>query len=327
MNGMRVRRSVGVCTRGDRPDKVDCGSQSGGGGGGGAGVIGRQREGGGGGEGGRGRPWGGKLRCAMLKSRFKVPMQLPGGGGRQRRPSKERREVLDTGKVVTARPAAAAAAADDGISATATTIVPVGRSRVNSCNATPNAAVPPPNPVPAPSSANSVKSPAVVTGNGTTKSIGGGGLAAPNNNRSNGSNGNSAAPPPTPTPSTNNNSISRPPPVILSTPVVPKPPPPAESEVEKEKKRLARKKERRATLILGLIMGSFIACWFPFFFLYSISPVCPICEEAPDAACCVRGWGFSFAFWLGYSNSALNPVIYTIFNKDFRRAFKRILFK
>lgn len=101
---------------------------------------------------------------------------------------------------------------------------------------------------------------------------------------------------------------------------------PAE-EAEKEKKRIARKKERRATLILGLIMGSFIACWFPFFFLYSISPVCPICELSPDSACCVRGWGFTFAFWLGYSNSALNPVIYTIFNKDFRRAFKRILFK
>ena len=100
-----------------------------------------------------------------------------------------------------------------------------------------------------------------------------------------------------------------------------------EAELEREKKRLARKKERRATLILGLIMGSFIACWFPFFFLYSISPVCPICEEEPDSPCCVQAWGFSFAFWLGYSNSALNPVIYTIFNKDFRRAFKRILFK
>ena len=25
-------------------------------------------------------------------------------------------------------------------------------------------------------------------------------------------------------------------------------------------------------------MGSFIACWFPFFLLYSISPVCPVCE-------------------------------------------------
>lgn len=88
---------------------------------------------------------------------------------------------------------------------------------------------------------------------------------------------------------------------------------------EREKRRLARKKEKRATLILGLIMGSFIACWLPFFFLYILTPMCAWCQ-VPDQA-------FATAFWLGYMNSALNPVIYTIFNKDFRRAFRRILFK
>lgn len=85
---------------------------------------------------------------------------------------------------------------------------------------------------------------------------------------------------------------------------------------EREKKRIARKKEKRATLILGLIMGSFIACWLPFFFMYILRLV----QHIP-------GFAFSTAFWLGYMNSALNPVIYTIFNKDFRRAFRRILFK
>ncbi|GAB0090963.1 hypothetical protein DMENIID0001_057500 [Sergentomyia squamirostris] len=88
---------------------------------------------------------------------------------------------------------------------------------------------------------------------------------------------------------------------------------------EKEKRRLARKKEKRATLILGLIMGCFIACWLPFFFLYILIPTCSRCK-IPETA-------FAIAFWLGYMNSAFNPVIYTIFNKDFRRAFRRILFK
>lgn len=88
---------------------------------------------------------------------------------------------------------------------------------------------------------------------------------------------------------------------------------------EKEKRRIARKKEKRATLILGLIMGSFIACWLPFFFLYILTPMCTGCN-IPESA-------FDIAFWLGYMNSALNPAIYTIFNKDFRRAFRRILFK
>ncbi|KAG8227180.1 hypothetical protein J437_LFUL003386 [Ladona fulva] len=68
---------------------------------------------------------------------------------------------------------------------------------------------------------------------------------------------------------------------------------------EREKRRIARKKEKRATLILGLIMGSFIACWLPFFFLYILTPMCPICH-IPSSA-------FSTAFWLGYMNSALNP--------------------
>lgn len=96
-------------------------------------------------------------------------------------------------------------------------------------------------------------------------------------------------------------------------------PKPKVRDPEKEKRRIARKKEKRATLILGLIMGSFIACWFPFFFLYILTPACPSCK-IPESF-------FAIAFWLGYMNSALNPAIYTIFNKDFRRAFRRILFK
>jgi hypothetical protein len=97
------------------------------------------------------------------------------------------------------------------------------------------------------------------------------------------------------------------------------PPKPKPRDPEKEKRRIARKKEKRATLILGLIMGSFIACWLPFFFLYILTPACPTCT--------IPSWAFALAFWLGYMNSALNPAIYTIFNKDFRRAFRRILFK
>lgn len=64
---------------------------------------------------------------------------------------------------------------------------------------------------------------------------------------------------------------------------------------EKEKRRIARKKEKRATLILGLIMGSFIACWLPFFFMYILTPMCTQCD-IPESA-------FDVAFWLGYMNS------------------------
>ena len=57
---------------------------------------------------------------------------------------------------------------------------------------------------------------------------------------------------------------------------------------EREKRRIARKKEKRATLILGLIMGSFIACWLPFFFMYILR----LAYQIPGIA-------FSTAFWLG----------------------------
>ncbi|XP_015914395.1 alpha-2C adrenergic receptor-like [Parasteatoda tepidariorum] len=98
---------------------------------------------------------------------------------------------------------------------------------------------------------------------------------------------------------------------------IPKRPP--TSEAERQKRRIAKAKERRATLILGLIMASFILAWLPFFVLYVLEALCKACDIGPT--------GFAVAFWLGYCNSALNPIIYTIFNRDFRKAFRKILFK
>lgn len=39
----------------------------------------------------------------------------------------------------------------------------------------------------------------------------------------------------------------------------------------------------------------------------------------------LTGLAFKILSWLGYSNSAFNPIIYSIFNTEFREAFKRIL--
>lgn len=77
-------------------------------------------------------------------------------------------------------------------------------------------------------------------------------------------------------------------------------------------------REKRFTFVLAVVIGVFVVCWFPFFFSYSLRAVCPETCVIPDPL-------FTFFFWIGYCNSCLNPVIYTIFNKDFRKAFKKIL--
>ncbi|NXC49198.1 ADA2B protein, partial [Penelope pileata] len=77
-------------------------------------------------------------------------------------------------------------------------------------------------------------------------------------------------------------------------------------------------REKRFTFVLAVVIGVFVLCWFPFFFLYSLGAVCPRRCKVPRGV-------FQFFFWIGYCNSSLNPVIYTAFNRDFRRAFRRIL--
>ncbi|KAI1296893.1 putative tyramine receptor 2 [Halotydeus destructor] len=86
-----------------------------------------------------------------------------------------------------------------------------------------------------------------------------------------------------------------------------------------EKQRISLSRERKAAQVLGIVMGVFVACWLPFFLMYVIVPFCD------DGQCPIPRWLENFITWLGYVNSALNPIIYTIFNMDFRKAFQRIL--
>lgn len=86
------------------------------------------------------------------------------------------------------------------------------------------------------------------------------------------------------------------------------------------RKKVSAAREKRFTFVLAVVMGVFVVCWFPFFFSYSLYGIC-------REPCQIPGTLFKFFFWIGYCNSSLNPVIYTIFNQDFRRAFQKILCK
>ncbi|KAG8440929.1 hypothetical protein GDO86_006604 [Hymenochirus boettgeri] len=91
-----------------------------------------------------------------------------------------------------------------------------------------------------------------------------------------------------------------------------------ETDMSSAKKKSHINREKRFTFVLAVVIGVFVLCWFPFFFTYSLRAICSELCYIPDSL-------FQFFFWIGYCNSSLNPVIYTIFNQDFRKAFRRIL--
>jgi hypothetical protein len=93
----------------------------------------------------------------------------------------------------------------------------------------------------------------------------------------------------------------------------------AVSRIMAEKQRQSAAKERRVARTMAIIMAAFVVCWLPFFVMYVVFPFCGGCADSVDQRV------ISFIVWLGYINSTLNPVIYTIFNVDFRRAFKALL--
>ena len=88
---------------------------------------------------------------------------------------------------------------------------------------------------------------------------------------------------------------------------------------KKRKDKLEMKRERKAAKVLGIITGAFIACWLPFFILAVLAPFCGRYCNIPDVM-------FSITLWLGYFNSTLNPILYTIFNPSFRKAFHKIIY-
>uniref|UniRef100_A0A3B5RDG7 Histamine H2 receptor n=1 Tax=Xiphophorus maculatus TaxID=8083 RepID=A0A3B5RDG7_XIPMA len=80
----------------------------------------------------------------------------------------------------------------------------------------------------------------------------------------------------------------------------------------------ARPIYHKATLTLAAVIGAFVVCWLPYFILFTVLGL----KEHPDPGIVPE---FPIVLWLGYANSALNPLIYGALNKDFRSAYAHLL--
>ncbi|XP_048457141.1 5-hydroxytryptamine receptor 1E isoform X2 [Rhincodon typus] len=83
-----------------------------------------------------------------------------------------------------------------------------------------------------------------------------------------------------------------------------------------ERQQNSNSRERNAARILGLILGTFVFCWLPFF----IKELC-VGLHLWVASQVVT----DFLAWLGYINSLINPLLYTSFNEDFKLAFRKLI--
>ncbi|XP_041377301.1 5-hydroxytryptamine receptor 6-like [Gigantopelta aegis] len=72
---------------------------------------------------------------------------------------------------------------------------------------------------------------------------------------------------------------------------------------------------RKATVTLGIIVGAYVVTWAPFLVVNTVESYCR----------CLPPRVFISFVWLGYCNSLINPIIYPLFMRDFRKVYGKIL--
>ena len=70
---------------------------------------------------------------------------------------------------------------------------------------------------------------------------------------------------------------------------------------------------------LSIVIGAFIVCWAPFFITNVVSYYCRVSCNWEDTIQWIK--------WLQYVSSCINPVIYTLRNREFRFTFHKLIFR
>ncbi|XP_069815756.1 histamine H3 receptor-like [Dendropsophus ebraccatus] len=78
-------------------------------------------------------------------------------------------------------------------------------------------------------------------------------------------------------------------------------------------------RDKKVAKSLAILVCIFAICWAPYTFLISIRTACH--------GYCIPYYWFDIAVWISYLNSAINPVLYPLCHKGFRKAFAMIFQK
>ncbi|KAK7907129.1 hypothetical protein WMY93_015741 [Mugilogobius chulae] len=82
----------------------------------------------------------------------------------------------------------------------------------------------------------------------------------------------------------------------------------------------AIKNEKRASKVLGIVFFLFLIMWCPFF-ITNVTSV--LCRDSCDVS--LLHDLLNVFVWVGYISSGVNPLVYTLFNKTYRRAFSNYI--
>eukprot|EP00079_Xenopus_tropicalis_P036609 XP_017950380.1 PREDICTED: histamine H3 receptor-like [Xenopus tropicalis] len=84
-----------------------------------------------------------------------------------------------------------------------------------------------------------------------------------------------------------------------------------------QKSRKEAKLDKKVAKSLSVLVCIFAICWAPYSFLMSIRAACH--------GYCIHIYWYDITFWLLWTNSAINPIIYPLCHKGFQKAFLNIV--